>query len=60
MENSEVQRRTYTIEEARKILGIGRSLAYRMAETGELPAIKLGGRYLVPADRLEAWLAGRA
>ena len=49
--------KTVTIEEAAKILGIGRSLAYDLAQSGELPgARKLGGRYIVSRAALLAFL----
>jgi excisionase family DNA binding protein len=39
---------TYTLEEYRKKLGVGRDVAYTAAAKGEIPVIKIGGRYLVP------------
>lgn len=40
-----------TVPEAAKLLGISRSAAYRLAESGELPARRLGGRvYIVTAQ----------
>jgi excisionase family DNA binding protein len=52
------ERRTLTIEEAAAVLGIGRSLAYDAARRGEIPAIKIGRRLVIPRERLEALLAG--
>jgi excisionase family DNA binding protein len=52
------ERRTYTVEEAAHILGIGRNQAYDAAKNGELPTVKLGRRLLVPRDALERLLAG--
>jgi excisionase family DNA binding protein len=49
--------RTYTIEQAAQLLGIGRSLAYELAEEGTLPGVKrLGRRYLVSRVALDTWL----
>ena len=48
-----LERLTYTIEEAAKILGICRALAYR---PGVLPTIKIAGRRLVPKRALEEML----
>ena len=48
-----LERQTYTIEEAAKILGICRALAYR---PGVLPTIKIAGRRLVPKRALEEML----
>jgi len=51
------QCKTVTVEKAAKILGIGRSLAYDLAQSGELPgARKLGGRYIVSRAALLAFL----
>ncbi|HEU5430482.1 MAG TPA: helix-turn-helix domain-containing protein [Thermomicrobiales bacterium] len=50
----------YSIKEAAQALGIHTDLAYRMAQSGELPAVKLGARWLVPIAALEQWLVERA
>ena len=50
-------RRTYTVEEAAKILGICRAVAYRK---GVLPTIRVAGRRLVPKRALERMLAKTA
>jgi len=54
------ERRTLSIEEAAAVLGIGRSLAYDAAKRGEIPAIKIGRRLVVPRARLDAMLAAEA
>ena len=53
---------TVTIDKAAKILGIGRSLAYSAAKSGDIPTIRIGGRILVPMAALEEKLrlAGNA
>ncbi|MDF9408266.1 MAG: Helix-turn-helix domain protein [Pelotomaculum sp. PtaB.Bin013] len=38
---------TLSVPEAAKILGISRSLGFRMVERGELPALRLGMKRLV-------------
>jgi hypothetical protein len=53
-EVSSVERQTYTVEEAAKILGICRTLAYRK---GVLPTVQVAGRRLVPKRALERMLA---
>ena len=53
-----MNRATYTIEEAAELLGIGRSSAYRAARDGQIPAIRLGRRLLVPKVALERLLNG--
>jgi excisionase family DNA binding protein len=52
-----VERQTYTIEEAAKIVGISRALAYR---PGVLPTVKIAGRRLVPRQALDRLLAKTA
>ncbi len=47
-------RATYGVQEAAKILGIGRNAAYEAARRGEIPTIKIGGRILVPKAALMA------
>jgi excisionase family DNA binding protein len=54
-------RRTYTVPEAAKLLGISRGQGYALARTGELPgAIKLGGRIVVSRTALDRVIAGEA
>ncbi len=50
------KRRTRTIPEAAKILGVGRNQAYEAAKRGEIPVIRIGKRMLVPAVALERLL----
>jgi Helix-turn-helix domain len=51
---SPVERQTYSIDEAAKILGICRTVAYRK---GVLPTVRIAGRRLVPKQALERMLA---
>jgi excisionase family DNA binding protein len=37
-----LSRTTITVAQAAKVLGISRSLAFRLANTGDLPTLKLG------------------
>ena len=48
---------TLTVEETAKLLGIGRNLCYDRVKTGEIPAIKIGRRFLVPRSALNKLLA---
>lgn len=50
------ERSTLTVEETAPILGIGRSTAYVLARTGELPTLKLGRRFVVPVAQLRRML----
>jgi len=53
---SDIAQRTVTIEEAGRILGVGRSAAYSAAKAGEIPTIKVGRRLIVPVAKLRAML----
>jgi excisionase family DNA binding protein len=48
----------YSVPEAGRRLGIGRTTAYRLAADGTLPTMRLGGRIVVPRSQLERLLAG--
>ncbi len=50
-------KRTYTLQEVAEMLGIGRNNAYRAAQAGEIPTIRIGRRLLVPKAALEKMLA---
>jgi excisionase family DNA binding protein len=52
-----VGRETLSVEEAGRVLGIGRALSYELARRGELPAIRLGHRLVVPRVALGELLA---
>ena len=52
-----VERQTYTVEEAAKIIGISRAVAYRK---GVLPTVRVAGRRLVPRQALERMLSETA
>lgn len=54
----DVHKGTYTVEEAAKLLGIGRCGAYEAARTGQMPTIKIGKRILVPKAALDRMLNG--
>lgn len=47
---------TVSVEEAGRVLGLGRSAAYEAARRGQLPTRKLGRRLLVPVPALLDWL----
>lgn len=47
-----------TVEEAAEVLGISRGLAYELVRRGELPALRLGRRLVVPRRRLIAMIEG--
>lgn len=52
------KRATLTVDEAAAHLGIGRNSAYEAIKRGEIPALRIGGRIVVPRAALEQMLAG--
>src|SRR4051794_22350745 len=47
---------TYTIPEVCALLGISRATAYAMLRAGEIPAMRLGSRWIIPRHRFACWL----
>lgn len=58
MKRPEVSPLTYTVEEVAALLGIARGVAYESVRSGEIPATRVGRRWLVPRRRFHAWLDG--
>ena len=52
-EDSTAVSRTMTVTEAARVLGISRTTAYECVHTGDLPALRLGGRIVVPTKAIE-------
>lgn len=50
------ERLTVSVPEAGRLLGIGRTSAYKAAQEGEIPTVRIGGRVLVPKAALERML----
>ena len=55
-----MERQTLTIEEAARVLGIGRNTAYEAVRRGEIPVVRIGRRFLVPRAALEQLLSAVA
>jgi len=51
---------TYDMDEAARLLGVGRNSAYEAARSGQIPTIKIGRRILVPKAALDRMLSGEA
>jgi len=51
---------TYSVDQVAGFLGVSRGTAYEYVQSGEIPAIRLGRRWLVPRTRFHAWLNGKA
>jgi excisionase family DNA binding protein len=52
------ERQTMSIEEAARLLGIGRNNAYLAARKGDIPTIRIGKRILVLKEPLRRMLEG--
>ncbi|MDH3251066.1 MAG: helix-turn-helix domain-containing protein, partial [Acidimicrobiia bacterium] len=48
-----------TTKDLQQLLHVDRSTIYRMAESGQLPAMKVGRQWRFPADRIDRWLEDR-
>lgn len=46
----------YTVEDVKRLLGIGDTVARREIRSGNIPAKKIGGRYLIPKELFDNWL----
>jgi len=49
-----------TAKDMQELLQVDRSTIYRMAEAGQIPAIKVGRLWRFPADRVQEWLQAQA
>ncbi len=49
---------TVTVPEAGSLLGISRGSAYEAARTGQIPALRIGARLVVPTAQLLRLLEG--
>lgn len=47
-----------TTRDVQELIRVDKSTIYRMAESGKLPAIKVGRQWRFPADEIEQWLRG--
>ncbi len=56
-EENTTKRETLSVIDAAQVLGIGRSRTYQAVRSGELPARKLGKRWLIPRVALDRWFA---
>jgi excisionase family DNA binding protein len=47
---------TMTVEEAGALLGLSRGSAYEAVRRGEIPALRIGSRWIVPTVKVRAML----
>jgi excisionase family DNA binding protein len=48
---------SFSVDEAARLLGLGRSNLFKLLESGEIRSVKVGTRRLVPHKALEEFLA---
>ena len=60
MDSDDQQRRVYTMNELVAMLEgkLGRTSIYEAVRRGDIPSLKIGSRYLIPAKALDALLSG--
>jgi excisionase family DNA binding protein len=51
-------RATYTVREVAALLDISRATAYTRLASGEIPARRIGSRWIIARRRFDAWLNG--
>jgi excisionase family DNA binding protein len=53
-------RAVYTVKEVAAMLSLSVGSAYTLVRSGQIPAERLGRRWVVPRSRFHAWLDGAA
>lgn len=56
---SQVHPAAYTPADCRPLLNLGRDKIYALIRSGELRSIRVGRKYLVPADAVAEFLQGK-
>lgn len=56
MATQDTPRLVFSVEEARKQLGLSRGLVYEAIRRGEIPSIRIGRRILIPCAALKQLL----
>ena len=56
----DVERVTFTVAEAAKMLGINRIKMYEITRRADFPSIRLGRRIVIPRRAFENWLESAA
>lgn len=51
-------RAVYTVPEVARLLSLSRGSAYACVRDGTIPAIRVGGRWVIPKRRFHTWLNG--
>ena len=49
-----------SVEETARYLGIGRTMAYEAVRSGEIPARRIGNRWIIPIADLNRWMGEKS
>lgn len=55
-----IERRAYSVQEFAAAYGLGKSLAYDLVQRGEIAAVRVGRRIIIPREAAEEWLRKKA
>lgn len=50
------EKRVYTIDEIQDILGVSKTTAYNLANSGEFRCVRVGGQYRISKKSFDKWL----
>jgi excisionase family DNA binding protein len=53
-------RAAYTVMEVAALLGLSPGNTYALVRSGAIPALRMGGRWIVPKQRFHRWLDKRS
>lgn len=55
-ETVDINKKTYSVAEAAKVLGISTPKLYQLCHAEGFPAVRLGNRIVIPIENLDKWL----
>lgn len=60
MQKTEISKVTLSVAETAAALGVSRPTVYQLLKRADFPVLRVGGRTLVSADGLRAWVEAQA
>lgn len=55
-----VERQTYSVREAAKVLGLGKNTTYDLVKAGKIRGLQLSKKIVIPKLEIERLLAGKS
>ena len=49
------RRLSYSVQEAAKMIGVGKNVIYELAKAKKIPGMQIGKRYVINAELFDAW-----